>query len=84
MSRLPRFGDYRYIGTRDDMVFYDCDDEEQYGVLEARVGEDDLLARNLLQAFAPDEPFEAENRGFKAMRLRRAGTGPDDFWAPRE
>lgn len=64
MSRLPRFGDYRYIGTRDDMVFYDCDDEEQFEGLKTRVEEEDLLSRNLLQAFSPDEPFEARNRGF--------------------
>ena len=64
MSRLPRFADYRYIGTRDEMVFYDCDDEPQFERLEARVSEEDLLGRNLLQAFSPDEPFEAVNRGF--------------------
>lgn len=49
------------------MVFYDCDDQSQFERLEARVSEEDLLGRNLLQAFAPDEPFEAVNRGFKAL-----------------
>jgi hypothetical protein len=49
------------------MVFYDCDDESQFEELEARFTEDDLLARNLLQAFSPDEPYEAVNRGFKAL-----------------
>lgn len=83
MSRLPRFGDYRYMGTRDDMVFYDCDDEGQFEILEARVSEEDLLHRDLLQAFAPDEPLEAENRGFKALRLRRAPASQTDFWKAR-
>ena len=64
MSRLPRFGDYRYVGTRDDMVFYDCDDEEQLERLKARLEAEDLLTRDMLQAFSPDEPFEARNRGF--------------------
>jgi hypothetical protein len=64
------------------MVFYDCDDQDQFEILEARVADDDLLQRNLLQAFAPDEPFEAVNRGFKALRLRRPRTKSTDFWAP--
>lgn len=50
------------------MVFYDCDDEPQFERLEARVSEDDLLARNLLQAFSPDEPYEAVNRGFRPLK----------------
>lgn len=65
MSRLPRFGDYRYIGLRDEMVFYDSEDEEQFEELSTRVETDDLVRRDLIQTFAPDEPFEARNRGFK-------------------
>lgn len=65
MSRLPRFGDYRYIGARPDMVFYDCDDEEQFEELKARMEEAGLVARNQVQTFSPDEPFEARNRGFR-------------------
>ncbi len=37
MARLRRFEDYRYIGTRDTMVFYDCDDDEQFEELEERM-----------------------------------------------
>ncbi|HIE21528.1 MAG TPA: hypothetical protein EYP73_02870 [Acidimicrobiia bacterium] len=64
MSRLSRFEDYRFIGVRDTMVVYDCDDPEQFAELEKRVAEEDLLGRNLLQAFAPDSLEEAANRGF--------------------
>jgi len=64
VSRLSRFEDYRFIGVRDTMVVYDCDDPEQFAELEKRVAEEDLLGRNLLQAFAPDSLEEAANRGF--------------------
>jgi len=64
VERLNRFGDHRYIGTRDDMRFFDCDDPEEFSALADRVKHDDLFARNLLQAFSPDEPSEARNRGF--------------------
>jgi hypothetical protein len=67
VSRLSRFEDYRFIGVRDTMVVYDCDDAEQFAELERRVTEEDLLGRNLLQAFAPDTLEEAENRGFRAV-----------------
>lgn len=46
------------------MRFYDCDDEDQFERLSARVESEDLLGRNLLQAFAPDALEEARNRGF--------------------
>lgn len=67
MARLPRFGEHRYIGTRDDMRFYDCDDPEQFTVLSGRSEGEDLLGRGLLQAFGPDEPSEARNRGFRPI-----------------
>ena len=67
MSRLARFEGYRYIGTRDTMRFYDCDDEEQFAELSARVAEEDLLRRTLLQAFAPDSVTEARNRSFREV-----------------
>jgi len=66
MARLRRFEDYRYIGTRDTMVFYDCDDDDQFGELEDRIEASDLLNNNLLSSFGPDTPAEARNRGFKA------------------
>ena len=67
MSRLSRFEGYRYIGTRDTMRFYDCDDEEQFDELSTRVKEDDLLGINLLQTFAPDTPLEAANRSYRPV-----------------
>lgn len=65
MSRLPRFGDYRLVGTRDTMRVYDCDDPAQLQALEERIAEDHLLGANQLQAFAPDTLEEARNRGFR-------------------
>lgn len=65
MSRLNRFDEHRYIGTRDDMVLYDCDDADQLVALQQRADDDELLRRNLLQAFAPDTVAEANNRGFR-------------------
>jgi len=70
MSRLGRFEHYRYIGTRDTMSFYDCDDESQFEELKARFDDEDLLGRNRLQAFAPDTPEEATNRGYRPVATR--------------
>ncbi len=67
MPRLRRFPESRWVGTRDTMVVYDCDDEEQYAELEARVEQGDLLRLNLLSSFGPDELAEAANRGFRAV-----------------
>ena len=64
MSRLGRFEDYRFVGTRDTMLVYDCDDTDQFTELEGRTEDGDLLERNLLQSFAPDRLDEAANRGF--------------------
>lgn len=68
MARLRRFENHRYVGTRDDMVLYDCDDADQFDALSRRVEDDALMERNLLQAFGPDEVPEARNRGFRAAR----------------
>ncbi len=65
MGRLPRFDEHRFIGTRDDMVVYDCDDEEALAVLRDRADNDELLRRNLVQTFGPDTLAEARNRGFR-------------------
>jgi hypothetical protein len=73
VSRLARFEAYRYVGTRDTMLFYDCDDEEQFAELKARVEEESLLAINTLQAFAPDTPLEAMNRSFKPVSPSKPG-----------
>ncbi len=66
MARLPRFDEHRYIGTRDDMRFYDCDDADQFSRLETRFTEDNMLEAKLIQTFGPDTPAEARNRGFRA------------------
>jgi hypothetical protein len=65
MSRLSRFDAYRFVGVRDTMRFYDCDDESQFEEISGRVGDDGLVGRNLIQVFAPDTAVEAMNRGFR-------------------
>lgn len=68
MTRLRRFEEFRFVGTRDTMVVYDCDDTDQFGELEERVEADDLLRRDLLSSFGPDTLPEARNRGFRPAR----------------
>ena len=67
MSRLARFSDYRFIGIRDTMVVYDCDNAEEFDELEERVAAGNLMNRLQLQSFAPDSLAEARNRGFLAI-----------------
>ena len=66
MGRLRRFDEHRFIGTRDTMRVYDCDDPDQFATLEGRAEEADLFAANLFSTFAPDTLAEARNRGFRA------------------
>ncbi len=73
MSRLARFEHYRFVGARDTMLVYDCDNEDQYADLRERVEAEGLVTRNLLQAFAPDTELEARNRGFKPMTVPAPG-----------
>jgi len=63
MGRLRRFEDHRFVGTRDTMRVYDCDDDDQFAELESRVPA--LDGRNLFQTFGPDALAEAINRGFR-------------------
>ncbi len=65
MGRLSRFEEHRFVGTRDDMIVHDCDDTDVLTELEQRIAADQLLRRNLLQAFSPDTLAEARNRGFR-------------------
>ena len=65
MGRLRRFAEYRFVGVRDTMIVYDCDDEEQYAELAERVAADDLVSKAALSSFAPDDLAEARNRGFR-------------------
>jgi hypothetical protein len=64
MGRLRRFQHNRFVGTRDDMLVYDCDDPADSAALEERMADRDLVAAGLLQAFGPDSLAEAANRGF--------------------
>ena len=64
MSRLSRFEEHRFVGTRDDMVVHDCDDDAIRETLEERIAEEGLLKNNLIQTFGPDTLAEARNRGF--------------------
>ncbi|MCP3975090.1 MAG: hypothetical protein GY720_11430 [bacterium] len=68
MARIKRFESHRFVGSRDDMVVYDTDIAAQSESLRIRSESDDLLGRNLLQSFAPDDLAEARNRGFKPAR----------------
>jgi len=68
-SRLSRFEKSRFIGARDTMIVYDCDDAGQFARLEARLGDEDLLGRNLIQSFGPDTLAEARNRGFSLATI---------------
>lgn len=64
MPRLRRFPDHRYIGTRDDMVVYDCDDDADFAVISQRAEGEDLIGRCMVSSFGPDTLAEARNRGF--------------------
>ena len=64
MPRLKRFDASRFVGTRDDMVVYDCDDPDDFETLSGRVDNDRLVERKLVQVFGPDSLPEARNRGY--------------------
>jgi hypothetical protein len=65
MPRLSRFPDHRYVGLRDEMRVYDCDDEAQYRLIRARLEQEGLVGRLRVASFGPDTPAEARNRGFR-------------------
>lgn len=67
MARLRRFPDFRFIGLRDTMRVYDCDDQDEFSRLEQRVEADRLVERNLVSSFGPDTLIEAINRTFKPV-----------------
>ena len=64
MGRLRRFESHRWVGVRDTMTVYDCDDEAQFSVLSSRAADDDVVGRRMVQTFGPDTLAEARNRGF--------------------
>lgn len=49
------------------MLVYDTDDPAQAETLGERIANEDLVGRNLVQTFAPDELPEARNRGFRPI-----------------
>lgn len=65
MGRLNRFAHHRFLGARDTMIVYDCDDPEQFEELSGRDEAEHLTMRNLVSAFGPDGLAEASNRGFR-------------------
>ncbi len=65
MGRLRRYESHRYLGLRDTMLVYDCDDEVQFAEVERRASQTDLVKAKLVQTFAPDSLAEARNRGFE-------------------
>ena len=64
-ARLRRFEHNRFLGARDTMVVYDCDDPAQFAELSERNEVDNLTMRNLISTFGPDALPEASNRGFR-------------------
>lgn len=64
MGRLRRFSEFRFVGLRDTMVVYDCDDAGQFETLDTRITAEHLVERNLVSSFGPDTLAEARNRGF--------------------
>lgn len=67
MARIKRFEEYRFVGSRDDMRVYDCDDQAQFARLNVRVESENMIDAKMLQSFAPDLLSEARNRGFRAF-----------------
>lgn len=65
MARLKRFEHHRFLGARDTMVVYDCDDADDFAELSARDEAEHLTMRNLISTFGPDLATEAANRGFR-------------------
>ncbi|MBA2336887.1 MAG: hypothetical protein H0V96_03840 [Acidimicrobiia bacterium] len=68
MGRLRRFEHHRYLGLRDTMTVYDCDDETQFGAVSDRLTAEDLVRLRQVQTFGPDTLAEARNRGFRPPR----------------
>ena len=68
MNRLNRFEHHRHVGIRKNMKVYDCDDENQFILLNEYLKDYDYVSLNLIQSFSPDNLDEAKNRGFKPVK----------------
>lgn len=77
MGRIKRFDEYRFLGTRDDMIVYDCDDPSQFAILEGREAAESLVERNLISAIAPSSLAEARNRGYSPLAESRSPDNAD-------
>ena len=68
MNRLNRFEHHRYVGIRKNMKVYDCDDENQFALLNEYLKGYDYVSLNLVQSFSPDTIDEAKNIGFRPIK----------------
>ena len=68
MNRLNRFEHHRYVGIRKNMKVYDCDDGNQFELLNEYLKDYDYVSLNLVQSFSPDTTDEAKNRGFRPIK----------------
>ena len=50
------------------MKVYDCDDENQFALLNEYLKGYDYVSLNLVQSFSPDTTDEAKNRGFRPIK----------------
>ncbi len=60
MGRHPRFEEFRYLGDKRHFIAYDCDDDDQFALVEE-------IPLEKIASFAPDRPSEYRNRGFHAF-----------------
>lgn len=60
MARHPRFEEHRWLGDKSSFVVYDCDDDEQFAVIEA-------VPLEQIASFGPDDVNEARNRGYRPV-----------------
>ena len=79
MGRLRRFADNRFVGLRDDMRVYDCDDEARYELLARRVEEEGLVARALVATFSPDTLAKGAQPRLPASLRGRTGRLPGSW-----
>ena len=68
MNRLNRFEHHSYVGIRKNMKVYDCDDENQFVLLDDYLKDYDYVSLNLVQSFSPDTIDEAKNRSFRPIK----------------
>jgi|TARA_Y100001936_G_scaffold27015_1_gene25238 hypothetical protein len=50
------------------MKVYDCDDENQFALLNEYLKDYDYVSLNLVQSFSPDTIDEAKNRSFRPIK----------------